>query len=58
MKYWILTSKYDFIPSVIRREDGLWIPMDINNVNYRKYLEWVEEGNVAEEWNPEVNNNG
>ena len=38
---------------VIRRSDGLWIPVEPANTDYQQYLAWVEEGNVAEEWNPE-----
>ena len=26
------------------------VPMDERNADYRTYLKWVEEGNVAEEW--------
>jgi hypothetical protein len=28
------------------------IPTDERNVDYKEYLKWVAEGNVAEEWNP------
>jgi hypothetical protein len=37
----------------IKRSDGVWIPFDEANSDYKEYLEWVAEGNVAEEWNPE-----
>jgi hypothetical protein len=39
--------------SVIKRSDGLWVPMDDDNTDYQQYLAWLEEGNVPEEWNPE-----
>lgn len=25
------------------------------NVEYIKYIKWVQEGNIAEEWNPNAN---
>lgn len=54
MKYYIVTPKIDFMPISIRREDGLWIPIDERNCDYRQYLKWLEDGNIAEEWIPEV----
>lgn len=35
---------------VIETSTSTWIPMDQANVMYQTYLEWVAEGNVAEEW--------
>jgi len=37
-------------------EDGtIWsIPVDENNMDYRAYLEWCEEGNVPETYEPPV----
>jgi hypothetical protein len=29
------------------------IPDDPSNIDYEKYLAWIEEGNEAEEWQPE-----
>ena len=29
------------------------IPSDESNTDYKKYLEWVAEGNEAEEWTAE-----
>lgn len=50
--YKLVISKYgDDI--VIRRElDGACIPTDEGNLDYQEYLKWVQEGNIAEEWNP------
>jgi hypothetical protein len=31
---------------------NLFIPTDLANTDYKAYLAWVAEGNVAEEWNP------
>lgn len=40
--------------SVVLKHDGLFtfIPFDINNTDYQKYLSWVEEGNTAPIWIP------
>jgi hypothetical protein len=38
---------------IIRRiSDGASIPLDLNNVDYQLYLNWVLEGNTAELWDP------
>lgn len=33
---------------IFRASDSTWISADMYNTDYRKYLEWVEQGNVAE----------
>lgn len=38
---------------IVRIIDNAWIPLDISNTDYQEYLKWVEEGNIAEDWNPE-----
>lgn len=36
-------------------DNNYFIPIDESNVEYQKYLVWVAEGNIAEEWNPNGN---
>jgi len=38
---------------VIRLEDNALIPPDELNPNYQQYLEWLSEGNIPEQWNPD-----
>lgn len=33
---------------ILRKEDNAFIPKDPNNRDYRKYLEWVAEGNTPD----------
>lgn len=33
--------------SIQRISDGAFIPVDERNADYRRYLEWLEEGNTA-----------
>ena len=39
--------------TILEASTGKVIPPDENNVDYQRYLAWVAEGNVAEEWNPQ-----
>ena len=39
--------------TILRLSDNAIIPMDENNRDYREYLQWVSEGNIAEESQPE-----
>lgn len=43
------------IASIIKINNGLnlHIPTDNLNKDYKEYIKWTEEGNVAEEWKPE-----
>ena len=35
--------------TILEVESGQVIPIDAGNSDYQKYLEWLQEGNVAEE---------
>ena len=39
--------------AVLRIEDNAIVPFDPANYDYQQYLEWVAEGNTAEEWDNE-----
>ena len=43
------------IQSIVRIKDGIisFVPMSDDNTDYKEYLKWVAEGNVAEEWSAE-----
>jgi len=56
-----MSNYYTFKPTgtyeVILQMDGdsiLSFHQDPANTDYQQYLAWLEEGNVPEEWNPEV----
>ena len=38
--------------SIIRTEDGAWIPNDPANRDYAEYLQWVEDGGVPDPYVP------
>ena len=39
-------------PSIFKVDFG-WIPADPMNPDYLEYVQWLFEGNTAEEWQPE-----
>lgn len=45
-----ITNEYEDSGLLIRISNGDIIPPVEENVDYKEYLAWVEEGNVAEEW--------
>ena len=48
-KMYKLIKYLGIINSVQRLSDGAFIPFDPANTDYQAYLEWVDEGNTAEE---------
>ena len=52
MIYKIYKNIFD-TKTILRISDSAIIPFDDNNRDYQEYLEWVAEGNTAEEYNPE-----
>jgi hypothetical protein len=42
------------IKNIVRIIDEIvsFIPISETNIDYKQYLEWLAEGNVVEEWNP------
>lgn len=43
-----MTYQLTTFETIIRLEDKVSIPPDPANIDYRKYLAWVEAGNVPE----------
>ena len=48
-KMYKLIKYLGIMNSVQRLSDGAFIPFDPANTDYQAYLEWVDEGNTAEE---------
>ena len=38
--------------TIVRDEDGSFIPTDPDNVDYQDYLAWCAEGNAAKAYKP------
>lgn len=53
MKYKYFALKGAFGDCVYRLPDGAFIPMDLNNGDYRRYCEWCDKGNKT---HGEINN--
>jgi hypothetical protein len=39
---------FDNVTTIIRLSDNASIPMNEDNTDYKKYLEWVAEGNTPQ----------
>jgi hypothetical protein len=37
---------------MVLRSDGMWIPMDSHNLDYKRYIDWVLEGNEPDAYDP------
>jgi len=48
-KMWLDKVNNVIDTDTIKRSDGLCIPVSEGNRHYQEYLEWVAEGNTAEE---------
>lgn len=44
--YKLFKSDITNFEAIIRVFDGAFIPLDENNTDYQKYLEWVAQGNT------------
>lgn len=53
LNYKIVFHAHTGEPATIYLEGTGFIPFDEANTDYKKYLLWVDEGNIAEEWVPE-----
>lgn len=55
MNYFVKNSN---LGQVIVLETGdkqlLFIPIDVANADYQRYLAWLEEGNTPEPWEPDT----
>lgn len=52
MIYYKILNENNEIVGIRCADPVLWIPIDEGNSDYQRYLQWVEEGNVADIWNP------
>jgi len=49
------TGAHSGIIIVMLSNNTVWhVPPDPANTDYQAYLDWVAEGNTAEEWNPDT----
>lgn len=50
MNYQLIPNSPDGSPSntIRRMDDGVTIPLDPDNLDYQKYLKWLDEGNTPE----------
>ena len=38
--------------TIVRDEDGAFVPTDPDNIDYQKYLAWLDEGNKPTPYTP------
>jgi hypothetical protein len=38
--------------TIVRDEDGAFIPMDLDNIDYQDYLAWLDEGHEPTPYTP------
>jgi hypothetical protein len=44
--YKLKMNSFGEVNVVIRTTDGVYIPLDLANTDYQKYLKWLAEGNT------------
>jgi hypothetical protein len=57
MKYYLPIQNEHSLPCIVgQSEDELivFIPIDELNPNYLEYVQWLFDGNTAEEWQPDT----
>ena len=37
---------------MILRSDGMWIPMEPDNLDYKRYIDWILDGNESDAYDP------
>jgi len=40
--------KLDKVDAILKKTEGLVIPIDTENTDYKEYLAWVDAGNTAD----------
>lgn len=53
-----LTKNNSIIRTNLNTGEIACFPMNIDNRDYQEYLQWIEEGNTPEEYNPDNIDNG
>lgn len=50
MRYFVMSSEFGDVIVADVGERFLFIPTDLANTDYRRYLEWLSAGNQPEPW--------
>ena len=56
MKKWykeFIPNSEDYVIIMYNNNTKSFVPMDESNTDYKEYLNWVAEGNITEEYQPE-----